>query len=75
LNVSRETMINIQNNCKICNGPFSTETGHVFRETFCICGPCADNFYQWYRLRMINMNRVIPPNKKSFNEIANETLR
>lgn len=43
--------------CAICHGPYHPATGHAFTESCVLCGPCARDFYQWYKTRMIQMGK------------------
>ena len=48
--------------CAACKGVYHPITGHVFTEETVLCGPCAREFYKWYKLRMAQMDH---PTKKS----------
>lgn len=60
--------------CFACGGPYHPSTGHVLSKKAALCGPCAIDFYKWYRQRMKSMNRVKPPSTESWNEAANKGI-
>lgn len=58
--------------CVACGGPAHPATGFVLSDKAILCGPCAQDFYQWYRKRMNNQNR--PKDGSSWNENASKSI-
>ena len=59
--------------CFCCNGPAHPASGFVLSENAILCGPCAKDFYQWYKKRMGAQNRSVD-NVSPWNENASKSI-
>lgn len=59
--------------CFCCGGCAHLATGHALSDTAVLCGPCARDFYRWYRERMNRQNWR--KGMDSWNEAAAKSIR
>jgi hypothetical protein len=58
--------------CAACGAPYHPATGHRLSANKALCGPCAKDFYQWYKTRMTSQNRK--KDGESWNESASKSI-
>lgn len=61
--------------CVACGARVSEATGHCLKPRVWLCGPCAKNFYKFYKARMGRQNHCKKGEIECFNEAAAKSIK